>query len=653
MPLFDPGIFDPGIFDVGNITVNVPAATITLTGPAPDIGTIRIVVPAASLTLSGQSPASAVLVPRALVTLSSVAPRTAYRVPAAVITTSAPVPTVRSGTVVQVPAATVYLGVQARVSYGASGLTPIRVYIGGIEVSDDVLWAVQTEEILGGTGSAQFIVHDASNTFDPTTHLEVFIDVRATGWPLFHGETMSPQFDIEPGRDYAAWTIPCRDYNAQLAERLMGAPDGGQFWRPDVFTPYIAVDPTAISAGTDRGTVQTWIRNYFRLPNGIVPDTGTYVGEYIDNAYLGAAANIMWLYTATTTLQSALEELASNAEVNVQFWLMPDDRFAWLQIVPWQTLTAGGSQGDLPSAPNELGGEGIAIRLRMTGTKDGSSQPQALYVQGATGYTISDDATVVVAGGSGWYPSAPATTMRQAYLSSPQSWTEERRDRIADAAWRRSLAPTFRGSLTVIEENMGGFRAGQVVTVTDHRLPESVSSGFVLGGVPGDGFADLTWATSGRYVIQRVQTSLLPGSTHLSTVLDFGDGPVSRISGATRNTISDHAAEIAERAKPIVADLFVDFADISPTKAGDRRRFTVTPQNELAAYWKLEGSLINFAVTVYDADTEAIVLTSDASVSPSSAAADRDGRARGELVCDSARDDLKYEVSAYITVVPA
>lgn len=517
---------------------------------------------------------------------------------------------------------------------------PVRLFLDGQEIGGDTIeWDMTTEEILGGIGTGHLTVQDRApltSGWEPRAHMDVLVTIRSSGWVLYHGETLQPSLTLAPALGYRIWKMECQDYNAQFAQRLLGAATDTAY-RFSVDQPYIFIDADAVSYATDKITVQQWIDHYLKIPYGTI-DTSTYVFEYVDNAFLGAEENIMWLYAAYTDLQSALEELASTAEVNVQGWLMPDDKYAWLAVPTSQSLVALGDPGDLPAAPVALGVGGTSI-MSLEVQKDGRAMPQVLFGQGATGYTLDPDTGQPVAGGSGWYPSGPPSPyQRQAYVSIPNAWTEERRDRLLAAAYRRGQSETIR--MTITTQGVDGWRAGQYVDVTEPMLPPSMQDG----------------SGTGRFVIQRVATALYAGTDTRVYTLDLGDGPTGRIAQyANRDWNIYHPKRaVGPAAKPITFQLFVETKDETPVKAGDRRAYKATPQNGVAEYWTLAGLPYIFGVDVFDSDGALVdAMDTDATVDPTSATSDINGNGFFDLVADTTRDDLQYEPWAYVTVTPA
>lgn len=504
--------------------------------------------------------------------------------------------------------------------------SPVRVYLDGNEIDGNLVeWSLTCDEVLGGVGTATWILNDKGLTgIEIEPHQDVKFVIRSSGWVLWHGETMAPSWLIRPAQTFLTWTVPCRDYNGALTERLVGAPDGTNFWRPTATDPYRPIDPVATSYATDDVTVQFWVGHYLVI--GAAIDTTTYVHRYIDNAFLGAPENVMNLYDAMTDLQSALLTLASAATVNIQFGLCADDKFRWLAIPPWQDLIGGGDTGDLPLAPYAIGTGGVEP-MTLTATKDGQAMPEAVYAQGATTFVL-DDMLNPVAGGSGWRPDVPDASLRQAYLAAPGAWSEINRNAIGDSAYRRAQYPTLRGSLTL--QGFDGWRPYQAVVISDPRMPDSLQDG--------------------TFVIQRVQTTLYSGTNVREYTIDFGDGPSGAASTyATRQQIAPVA--VGPAALPPIVTWVVDWQDYGPIAANETRNLVSTPVNGKGDPWGPPGMPVSFVV--HATDTDGNPVAAEGSCSPSSTTTDKDGKARTVFSSSTTRSDLYYTVEVDSLVTPA
>lgn len=294
-------------------------------------------------------------------------------------------------------------------------VSPILLEINHAEVSF-MEWGMSCEEVLGGTGRATLIVQDKTNSWEPQAHWDVKVSVRSNGWVLFRGEIIFPHADLPVGFPWTRWVLDCADYNDEMPQRKVGALDGVNWVDADASGTYVNIDTNAQSSGDDKSTVQALIAAYIRV-DGQALETSTYV-----NSYVSVDPPIYWEYT---DLQSALEELASEVTVNVQFWIDPDLYFHWQAIPAWQDLAQEavaielgleapmarmlpeaslGSLGISPlslSSVRGLTSETVGCR-DLQFAFDGTSMPQQVYVKGGTGYVYNN--------GVGQYSTVPAPT---------------------------------------------------------------------------------------------------------------------------------------------------------------------------------------------------------------------------------------------------
>lgn len=232
-------------------------------------------------------------------------------------------------------------------------------------------------------------------------------------------------------------------------------------------------------------------------------------------------------------------------------------------------------------------------------------------------------------GGSGWTNTVTQDpTQRQAYLDFPGSVDQPTRDSVGGQALYRGATPTLRGSVIVRSSSdnapywsgADGWRAGQVFTLTDARLP-----------------AELNGRT---FIIQRVgMGKLFPGTDVREYTLDFGDGPVARSSAQAR----------PKAATPPPANKFV----VKNPKATPRTSTTqpieaqfTSPNNTPI---KVPDKVVDWTLEVTDAVTDAVV-TGQGSLTPTQSVTDREGIARTTLNHGD-QSNLIYRVTASNAVV--
>lgn len=517
-----------------------------------------------------------------------------------------------------------------------SGTAPLEVLWDGVEIGG-IEWNANGREILGGIGSATITAQDRNvdSTWEPRAHHDVKIRIRATGWVLFHGESLQPRLELPPGMPWRRWVVPCRDYNAQLAERLVGAPAGSIFQGdpndPDLHYP---VDPSAVSASTDEVTIQEWYTDYFLLPDGTPVDTATYVFEYVPNGILGDPRFAIDEQDGMTTLAGMIAALAALADVNVQDWLDPDDNHHHQAIPAWEALIGEDPPADLDAAPFELwdrvyepdgetaiGHGGITVEL------DGQTMPEVVYVQGKTTFVYNGGD--VTTGGSGWYPDPPNRMQRQAYLAVPDAWDQSRRDIVAAAALERAGSEILRTVVKVVGwldpatgqlESRDGWRCGQLLTIRDPRKPYRMR-------------------LAERFVIQEVAWRQLEGTEVFVYDLAIGDGPPQRSSERRVNDIPT-----GEKAKPpMFRWVPVDAEDLPDIVAGSVVELVFTPNDRFDETVYPVGMPVTFRVVAYDEDEN--VVPDQGSCDPASTTLDTDGRARTTFTAGDI-EDLDYEIFA-------
>ncbi len=633
---------EPGSLELGlgtsDITSPVPAFVLATTIPAPADLTVQ--VPAFILSLSVPTPvaASVAVAPSLTLTLSEPTPTVTSTavVPAFSLALALPAPAIAN--VQSVPAFSLALSMPLPYISAVPLIGPIRLWIDRFEVAR-MEWTMTTEEVLGGVGRATITIQDRNpdSDWEPAAHMDVLAVIRSSGWRLWHGETMQPAVSLPPGMPWRRWTIACRDYNAAFDERAVGAPPGGFWTRPSEKDPYRSVDPNGLSWATDKITAQQWVR-YYCNPNAVVFDTGTYVFEYVPNAIMGRPDYIVDLQDQMAILRPALEQVAAIADVNIQFGVDADDRLHWQAIPAWQDLVGNLDPTDLAPAPfaivdladdpdgvTAIGHGGIDPGF------DGQAMPETVYVQGANTFIRKDNGETVEQG-SGWYPFIPTSGGdRQAYLSAPGSWSKDRRDSIGASAIRRAEKPTLRGTIIVdgftnsdgVRESRDGWRPWQLLSISDARLPASMKPG-------------------GRFVIQRVATTLIAGSDVRRYVIDFGDGPVGRMSQGQRKLPPPPAQQ------PIVV-WTCDWEDFGPIAANESRDAVFTPRNGKGDPWGPIGLPVSFRVEARDSDGN--LVPGQGFCTPPDTVTGQDGKLRTTLTAGD-QDGLFYQVFVETTVAP-
>jgi hypothetical protein len=173
-------------------------------------------------------------------------------------------------------------------------------------------------------------------------------------------------------------------------------------------------------------------------------------------------------------------------------------------------------------------------------------------------------------GGSGWVGEAVQDpNKRQAYLELPISSDQATRDAMGGMALYRGSFPTLRGQFRCT--GFDGWRVGQLVKITDSRLPASLNGKY--------------------YVIQRVAAKLVATLDVRQYTIDFGDGPTSRFSG--------------QRPPGNVAwpgpsnTIFISVFDLSPGP-NSSQRVSAQMVNASGEPWAVEGKTVNWSLECYN-----------------------------------------------------
>lgn len=261
----------------------------------------------------------------------------------------------------------------------------------------------------------------------------------------------------------------------------------------------------------------------------------------------------------------------------------------WVSV-PWsQSRNKGGNYWKLLSGPYE----GKLVDDN-TNTLNGYG---SIRVQKVTLGGLTDP--IVGVGGSGWTNEVEQDPdKRQVYLESPISSTAAERNAIGGQAEYRGLYPTLRGSFLV--RGFHGWRVGQLVRVTDARLPTA------LNGL--------------QFVIQEISASAIAGTDIFEYKIGFGDGPESRY------TAEKDPGDVSWPPPFIQIDISV--FDLSP---GPNSTQTITGQliNGSGEPWALPGKVVNWSFECYN--NLGVLQTGEGSIAPTVSITDKHGKARTRL----------------------
>lgn len=297
-------------------------------------------------------------------------------------------------------------------------------------------------------------------------------------------------------------TLDCEDYNGLWDKMAVGAPDGTQFVTQADGTD-IAIDPNAVA-----GSIVSMLDAYWRAPIALVPDPIT--GPDIDDTYILApippGVPVLQWYTDLTMLRAALDDMAAHVSGAVRYWIDPDLRPHWRELLPSQIEVGNGATGtftelaeqaymmlwpspdpsQIVDAPFSIGPifDGAQIMAEESSIDwDYSHVAYRAYVRGSTvpGSGFNEPLQIDAYFGSG-----------DQYIDAPGSIYKD--DKNAILAWyaAKNLKPFIVGSART-SPGYDGWRVGQTLLVTDADLALFSSGGdivienrpFTIQGVTG------------------------------------------------------------------------------------------------------------------------------------------------------------------------
>jgi len=233
-------------------------------------------------------------------------------------------------------------------------------------------------------------------------------------------------------------------------------------------------------------------------------------------------------------------------------------------------------------------------------------------------------------GGSGWVDEVTQDLNKtQEFFEAPISDTQAIRDSVGGQILYRGQFPTLRGSVTVdnldhatgeIHDEWEGWRVGQIVKITDSRLPAE------LNGM--------------SFFIQRVATKQHSETPVREYRIDYGDGPQSRWSAQPKPTSQDFTFP------PPAIQIDIQEFDLSP---GPNSKQTIVGQlvAKDGTPWEIPGKVVKWSLEAYNA---ANVLVTEGTLSPGESATDRHGRARTVLTTGPT-PGLVYFIFADVTAI--
>jgi hypothetical protein len=248
-------------------------------------------------------------------------------------------------------------------------------------------------------------------------------------------------------------------------------------------------------------------------------DVGSFVYTYTDSvdAYVGSVANPQ--PPDRTTLGSVIDQMAALSDFNVQYWLDQALRLHYVALPRWWEqpedvpdpleFAPANIDNDNPDGISSIGCRNLGYNF------DTSRDMHQFYVNGSLGFAYNGGA--VKLNGTGWVTfgseaSAPSPSYPQAFLDAPESINADTKLAVAARADKSTSGGILRGHCTVGNErhHMDGWHVGQIVKITDARLPASLNERY--------------------YVIQKVTTKLIPTINWRVYDLEWGDAPIARSS---------------------------------------------------------------------------------------------------------------------------
>jgi hypothetical protein len=522
-------------------------------------------------------------------------------------------------------------------------MTDFGLLIDGVPTVLPPQWDATWTEVVGGVGQASVTLQNRANddSLDPliagNTGYRHLLKMTAGSWVLYEGEIVTPTLKLPVGFPWRRWVLGCTDFNTVLDLRIIGAPDGGMWLTTDGGLTFVAVDPSAVNASNDSGTVQAWFDAYVRVTQDLgafdttLDSAGGFVGTYIPSTVLNPApAGQPILLPINATLASAFAELAGYGAFPIYGpWIDPDRKVHWSAF---PTLIGAGSTGVLgspapmvmPPAPaiitdsspdgvTSIGGRDLNYSFDLT------FGPQGIYVVGVTGFAYNGG--IPILGGTGWAFDAHDRAARQ-LLVDAQAITTTQRDTIGATYMAFSGRPRVKIVVTIggrLDEGggsplMDGWRCGQLVTIIDARLP--------------------AWLNGGQWPIQKLTGTLKPYRNIRTMTIECGDAAIGRFSQKYRTVA---AAKIATPRQPTYTHL-VYFADLSPA-AGKVQTLTSQMIDSAKVPVRSQGVQVTWSMV-----TEPGGVDTPGYLSPTATVTNADGQTQTQFTMPST--GLRYKVNA-------
>jgi hypothetical protein len=506
--------------------------------------------------------------------------------------------------------------------YPGSTATDAQLLINNRDVTPVAEWDASWEERADGTpGQMTVTIQDRGNA-NVYGNSRDRITLKIAGVNAFDGEIVTSQIDLPPGVPWRRWKISATDWNTVPDLRLVNVPSGESWLSTDGGATFQNVDPNAQGGGDDAHTVADLFAAYAARPDGSAFDASSYVYTYIPNSVLinQHTGESNWAANPHESLKSALDNLRNLAGVPIYTWIDPDGKVHWVAlpdlVTPSNNPPAPAAITDVsPNGTTTVGGRGLSIQY------DGSYMPQAVYVTGVTDYVYNGGN--VLTNGTGWAGGITAPSLRQIAVDA-QSVTRQQRDKIGAAYATYGQRARVRGTVTVgkpltstVIEKVDGWRCGQMLQITDARLPV---------GISGQSWPILT-----------VKGKLWSTVNVREYTLEFGDAPRQAFSAKYRTT----ATKIKTPLQPAhIHEVY--FSNLHPLPSTSQ---TVTSQMIDAAKKPVRAPGVPVVWSMTVTDSTGAVVTGQGSIVAITSSTDTNGETTATFTT-GATAGLTYDVRA-------
>lgn len=491
--------------------------------------------------------------------------------------------------------------------------------VDGADVTGATEWSMTWEERADGSpGTFSAVVQNRS----PSDYLigvnqrdHVSLALSPSGFPLYDGEVTTSLLDLPVGQ-IGRWKLQGTDWNTIPDLRLVGVPNGTMWLSTDGGATFQAVDPLAQNSADDASTVARLFGGYAIRPPGVAFNTSAYVTSYVPNNVLNDPLTgqplLQWSHT---TLRSALDDLRSLGSAPIYAWIDPAGFVHWKQQADMTGPAPADITDDHPDGVSTIGCRALSFGF------DGTYMPQQVWVNGTTDCIYNGGLSVAQGTGWGDGPFASADPAKRQISVDARSVNVTQREAVGAAYTQYNDRARVKISVTIggrLDEGpvIDGWRCGQLVKITDARLPSSLNG--------------QSWP------IMRVQGSLRTGqpTTRIYT-LECGDAPLGRFYASYR---SGPKTLTAPKLPAYTWEIY--FQNTSPG-LGNTQTLVLQLMDSSKKAVRAQAIPGNLTLTVTKAGSP---VTSDAVLTPLSVTSNADGQAAVSFTTDSTQDGLTYTV---------